>query len=44
VRELAGRLLTERLQTGADRIGRLIADISAPIDVADVTRDAIYAE
>jgi hypothetical protein len=44
VPELAGRLLMERLQPGTDRINNLIADISAPIDVADVSRETIYAE
>ena len=44
VEELAGRLLSQRLTSGADRIARLIADISAPIDMPDVSRDAIYAE
>lgn len=42
--ELAGRVLMEHLHLASDRIGRLIADISAPIDLSDVSREAIYAE
>ena len=44
ISELASRLLLERLQTSGDRIDRLIADIGQPIDLADVSRDMIYAE
>jgi hypothetical protein len=42
--ELAGRVLMEHLHLTNDRIGRLIADISVPIDLLDVSREAIYAE
>jgi len=44
VPQLAGRLLVERLKTTTDRIDRLIADIGAPIDLADTSRGAMYAE
>lgn len=44
VNELAGQLLTERLKPGQDRISKLAHDIGAPIDLADASREAIYAE
>ena len=44
VSDVAGRLLTERLLQGSDRVARLIADISVPIDLSDTLREAIYAD
>lgn len=44
VPQLAGRLLIERLNMTTDRIDRLVADIGAPIDIADTSREAIYAD
>lgn len=44
INELAGRLLTERLKPRKDRIGKLVNDIGAPIDLADTSREAIYVE
>jgi hypothetical protein len=44
IAEVAGRILMERFQANTDRIGRLIASISAPIDIADTSRETIYAD